>query len=148
MRTPKITLIFLFLLAISFNGIAAEIEYKVDSKVLTIPAMKIGNGYLYDVKLRLNQFDIISFSKSPSLVSHKNRKCTEEKILLSKYNQIETGMTLNQVNNIIGCKGKLDIVVGNRSLYKWVGTKSVVVPKIGAQVVDNLVVHKTYAPPK
>jgi hypothetical protein len=69
MKTPKVFLVPLLLVNISINAYAVEPEYTLSSKALTIPRVKIGDGFLYDAELKLNNsgsFDIIGYSETPS----------------------------------------------------------------------------------
>ncbi len=147
MRQPKTALVFLLLANISFNVLAEDAEYNADSKILTIPTVKVPNGYIYDVKLKLNILEGLTYSKRPSSDSLKT-ECSKENLTVKIFNQIFNGMTLDQVSHIVGCKAKLNLVSSGRSLYKWVGVKNPVVPKISIQVENNIVVHKSYAPSK
>ena len=147
MRPPKIALVLLLLINIPFAVLAEDAEYNAESKILTIPTVKVAGGYIYNVQIKLDDLDGLIYSKSPATGSIYS-ECPKEKITLDKFKQIANGMTLDQVTNIIGCKAKLNLVSSGRSLYKWVGVKSPVVPKISIQVENNIVVHKSYAPPK
>jgi hypothetical protein len=111
MKNSRITLVSLLLANVSINTYAVEAEYTPSSKILTIPTVKIGDGFVYDAELKLNDagsFDIIGYSETPSSGGDVDAKCTKDKITPEKYNQLESGMTLEQVNTIIGCQGKLD----------------------------------------
>ncbi len=141
-------LLTFLLLSLSFIVYAGEVaEYNPETKILTIPTVKVAGGYIYDVKLQLDDLEGLVYSKSPS-ISTINSECSKEKITFDRYKQIANGMTLDQVTNIIGCKAELNLVSSGRSLYKWVGTKSPVVPKISIQVENNIVVHKSFSPQK
>lgn len=55
----------LLLVSVSVNVFASEPEYTLSSKVLTIPIIKIGDSFVYDAMLKLNEagsFDIIEYS--------------------------------------------------------------------------------------
>ncbi len=118
----SITLVSLLLASVSVNVFASEPEYTPDSKVLTIPIIKIGDSFVYDATLKLNEagsFDIIGYSDTATSGGGLDAKCTDGKITLEKFKQIEVGMTLEQVNNIIGCKGELTIVHAIGDFYEW-----------------------------
>jgi len=146
-RQSQISLIFLLLANISFSALAEDAEYNAESKILTIPTVKVPDGYIYDVKLKLNSLEGLTYLKRPSSDSLKT-ECTKKNITFEIFNQISNGMTLGQASHIVGCKAQLSLVSSGRSLYKWVGVKNPVVPKISIQVENNIVVHKSYAPAK
>ena len=128
------------------NALAAEPEFNPDSKILSIPSVKIGDGYVYNAKLKLNNvggFDIEGYSKTPSSGGEIEAKCTEDKIVLEKFEQITNGMTFEQVNSIIGCKGELlarDESVAN---YVWMGS---VIPRIEIFFRNNSIFNKDFLP--
>jgi len=137
-----------FLLAsLSINALA-ESEYHLDSRTLTIPSVKIGNSHVYDAKLKLNDaggFDIISYSDQPVVVGGTvDVKCTPDHVTLEKMNQIENGMTFDQVNNVLGCTGELRSASGSSSSYKWEGENYR--PSIIIHFVSDVVFRKTFFP--
>ncbi|MCF6204463.1 MAG: hypothetical protein L3J59_12490 [Methylococcaceae bacterium] len=147
MRQPKTALVFLLLAIISFSTLAEDAEYNADSKILTIPTVKVPDGYIYDVKLKLNSLEGLTYLKHPSSDSLKT-ECSKENLTAKVFNQITNGMTLAQASHIVGCKAKLNLVSSERFLYKWVGVKNPIVPKISIQVENNIVVHKSFSPSK
>ncbi|SHE23087.1 hypothetical protein BPUTEOMOX_1881 [methanotrophic endosymbiont of Bathymodiolus puteoserpentis (Logatchev)] len=115
-------LVSLFLSLSFVETSVAESEFHTDSGILTIPTVKVGNSYVYDAQLRLNNagsFDIIGYSQNPSNSRSVDDVCTDKHITLEKYQQIKNGMTLDQVNSIIGCKEKLHGVSSGITIYKW-----------------------------
>ncbi len=148
MKKLKAFLGTVLLVGISYNTLAVEPEYNADSKLLTIPKVKFGNSFLYDAVLELNGvggFDIVGYSETPTNSNvDTDAKCTEDKITLEKYKQITDEMSLEQVNNIIGCKGELTIVsedVGE--FYKWAESG---LPSIEITFQNNVIVSRTYYP--
>jgi hypothetical protein len=139
------TIIGLLSIVFTMNVLAVEPEYNPDSKVLSIPTVKFRNIHLYDATLKLNDagtFDILRYSETPS--SNGGIKCTEDKITLEKFNQITNGMTLEQVNSIIGCSGDLKAshdVVGD--FYLWAENTE---PRIEVTFKDSVVVTKKHIP--
>ena len=105
----------LFLACTSINVQAAEPEYKSDTRVLSIPSVKIDDVMFYDVKVKLNDPEVIDSSNiSSSGCSSENAK---------KFRGIKNGWSSEQVNTEIGCEGVLqstkveDGVLKQR--YKW-----------------------------
>ncbi len=146
MKNLRITLAFLLLANISINAYAVESEYIPSSKILTIPTVKIGDGFVYDAKLKLNgagSFDIVGYSETPPTSGNVDTKCTEDKITLEKYKQITDEMTLEQVNSVIGCAGKLNTVEGTSDeyYYKWEADS---LPRIDVTFKNNIVVSKDF----
>ena len=141
MKKTRISLLFLCMPLIVF---AAEPEYNPDSKILSIPTVKFLNTHLYDAKLKLNNagtFDILGYSETPS---SDGVKCTADKITAEKFNQITNGMTLEQVNSIIGCTGDFKAshqLVGD--FYLWAENSE---PRIEVTFKNNIVVTKKHTP--
>lgn len=107
-------------------GSGGDEEYHPDSKILNIPKVKIDNGFVYDAKLKLNganEFDIQGYSDQPAGggANNTNAKCTPGHIKPEKFKQIETGMSMGQVDNIVGCKGTFQVASAGGDLYKWLG---------------------------
>lgn len=141
----KETSVSLLFLCMPLSLFAAEPEYNPNSKVLSIPTVKFLNTHLYNAKLKLNDvgtFDILGYSETPS--SDGGVKCTTDKITTEKFNQITNGMTLEQVNSIIGCSGDLKAshaVVGD--FYLWAENTE---PRIEVTFKDSVVVTKKHIP--
>lgn len=138
-------MIVLLWIGFSMNVLAAEPEYNPESKILSIPTVKFLDIHLYDATLKLNDagtFDILGYSETPS--SGEGVKCTEDKITLEKFNQITSGMTLEQVNSIIGCAGALKAsneLVGD--FYLWAENAE---PRVEITFKSDVVVTKKYTP--
>ncbi|MCF6204462.1 MAG: hypothetical protein L3J59_12485 [Methylococcaceae bacterium] len=108
----------LLLLTGSFiNTQAVGAEYNNASKELTVQRVKVDNGLVYDVKLKLKDFDILEISVSGSCPAQN----------ATNIGQITNGMTLDQVNSIIGCVGVLletdldDGLLKTKYLWKFDG---------------------------
>lgn len=129
MKKTKITLVSLLLFGVFLNTFAAESEYNLDSKVLRIPIIKIGDSHVYNATLKLNEagsFDIIGYSENPpsrdgddSVTFVFSDECKNDNISLDKSNQIKAGMSLEQVYSIIGCKEESSIIGSDTSMYFW-----------------------------
>jgi hypothetical protein len=69
MNKLKILLVPLLLVLSSAKAAPTESEFYSDSGILTIPSVKVGDIYVYDAQLRLNNagsFDLVGYSLSPS----------------------------------------------------------------------------------
>lgn len=150
MKQAKITLIAMMLTSVSVHILADEPEYDVDSKILSIPTVIIGEERVYDATLKLNDagsFDIIGFSDEPSLSSAViDAECTPEHITLDKFNLLTTRMSVEQVNSLIGCEGELQIANTNFSEFWWVGNDRLLKPLISVKFGNNSSFSQTYLP--
>ncbi|MCF6204464.1 MAG: hypothetical protein L3J59_12495 [Methylococcaceae bacterium] len=138
------------LLSLTSLNVLAESEYLSDSRLLIIPKIKKGNGFIYNATLKLNDagsFDIVGYSETTPSGS-EGSTCTADKITHEKFNQISNGMTLEQVNSIVGCNGELEWVTpgmsGDRSAYAWYGENRP--PEITIHIENNIVVLQYYTP--
>ncbi|MCK5830067.1 MAG: hypothetical protein KAH20_07155 [Methylococcales bacterium] len=122
MKNLRITLLSLIVSSISINAHAVESEYTPNTRVLTIPSIKIGNSFVYNAKLQLNNtgsFDIVEYSNNPANVEDKVGECTQNHITEDKFRKITAGMTIGEVNKLIGCEGGLTGASGPISVYRW-----------------------------
>jgi hypothetical protein len=122
MNKLKILLVPLLLVLSSAKAAPTESEFYSDSGILTIPSVKVGDIYVYDAQLRLNNagsFDLVGYSLSPSNGVFVDDECRDKHITLEKYQQIKSGMTLEQVNSIVGCKGQLFTATPLFTIYNW-----------------------------
>lgn len=127
------------------NNATTESAYNVDSRVLTIPSVKIGNDYVYNARLKLNDlgsFDIIEYSETPPIIE-TSVTCTSTHITLDKRNQISIGMTLDQVNHIMGCEESLISQSSGIVVYSW--SDSALPPIISVTFINNVVDQATYS---
>jgi len=99
MKKSRFSFMLLFLACISINAQAVEPEYKSDTKELTIPSVKVDGVMFYDVRVRLNDPQIIESSKISS------SGCPAENA--ENFLRIKDGMNLDEVKRIIGCDGVL-----------------------------------------
>ncbi len=97
MKKSRFYFAFLLLTGISISALAMEPEFDPDSNELIVPGVRVKGALVYDVKLKLNDYEILSLSES--------RTCPAQNA--TNFSQITNGMTLEQVNSIIGCEGVL-----------------------------------------
>ena len=139
-------LMSLLLVVVSINAFSADSEYNAESKVLTIPVIKVGNAFVYDAKLKLNDkgsFDIVGFSDQPPSVI-VDSQCVEAQITIDKFSQISVGMSLNQVSSIIGCKEKIFAATSSFTIYTWNDGSGR--PEIQVSIRNSVVFTTTYLP--
>ncbi len=99
-------IISMLMFAVTVYG--EDSEFDLSQNMLTIPIVKIGNNYIYDVKLQLNNagnFTLISYSDTQPTQPILDT-CLTSLITLEKAEQLQKGMSIDQANNIIGCKGE------------------------------------------
>lgn len=123
-----------------------EADYDINSKVLTIPSVKIGDIYVYNAKLQLNSignFVILGFSETPPQAENIASKCTKDLITIETFQMITKGMTLDEVNKIIGCRGELESATNIFLDYRW--TENIVTTSsISISFVDNVVYSSVF----
>ena len=105
--------VFIFITFLSLNAWNAWAIDTFDqtTNLLTIEAVVIDGVQYNDVILRLKDCDVVSV-KSSSSYQHISDTCSEANITTLNYNAITPDMTLDQVNQIIGCKDDI-----TRTLY-------------------------------
>ena len=93
-------------LLLFFSASALAIDtFDESTNILTIDAVVVEGIQYNNVVVRLNAFDVISVgSSTPADDGTVAETCTDANFTLAKYNAITEGMTLDQVNQIIGCK--------------------------------------------
>lgn len=150
MKQAKIVLAAMLLTGLSSHTLADEAEYDIASEILTIPSVKIGEDHVYDATLKLNDegsFDVVGFSDKPTASGGSvDAECTPEHITLDTFNQLTTGMSVEQVNSLIGCKGELNSAGSSLSDYWWVGGGTLLKPLISVKFSDKGSFSQTYLP--
>jgi hypothetical protein len=98
MKRSSFYFTLLLLTGISISVQAMEAEYNTETKKLTIQGVKVDGNVVYDVEVKLNDFNVLSQEVSISGCPAQNA---------TNFSQITNGMTLDQVNSTIGCVGLL-----------------------------------------
>lgn len=116
---PK-TLRTLLCATLATLGLAhATDTFDATTNQLTIPAVQIGDTIYTNVVIRLNNFDVLAVGGSTP-ANQVSDTCTPSNITLDRYNAIQTGMTLDQVNQALGCKPfGPPTRMGNQAIYIW-----------------------------
>ncbi len=105
MKKSRFYFMFLLLACVSISTQAREAEYNTDSKELTIRGVKVDGNLVFDVKVKLNDFEFLE-DPVPSIEEPvPSTRCPAQTV--TNFTRIENGMTLDQVNSIIGCNGVL-----------------------------------------
>lgn len=151
MQQVKMIWVTILLSSLSIHALADEPEYKIDTKILTIPEIKVGEEHVYNAMLKLNDagnFEIVGFSNQPSLPGIViDDKCTPDHLTFDKFKQITNGMSVEQINSLLGCKGEQRIANATFSEYWWVGGSAPLLePLISVKFGDNRSFIQTYLP--
>jgi hypothetical protein len=75
--------------------------YNEASRNLTIPTIRLGLTTFTNLVVRLDTIALVSVDPAPSTVADK---CTAANFSADKYNAIVPGLTLAQVNTLMGCR--------------------------------------------
>ena len=138
------------LMGASFTTLADESEYNVDTRVLTIPTVKIGNSFVYDARLHLNDagsFDLIGFSENPLVsVGVVDAVCTPNHVTLDKLDLLKNGLTVEQVNNIMGCEGTLQSAGSGLTSIWWQGGGRSIKPVMAVSFQNGALIRSQYIP--
>ncbi len=151
MKKSATALVALFISIHSIHSLAAEPEYDIKSRILSIPSIKIDEGHVYDATLKLNDsgsFDIVGFSDEPKPQEGDiDDECTPDHITLDKFNQLTAGMTIEQVNSLIGCEGELHLAGASFTEFWWQGgSGGLIKPLISVKFGDSKSFTQTYLP--
>ena len=99
MKKPSFSFMYILFVCISINAQAVDSQYNNKSQELIIPSVKVDESTVYyDVKVKLEEFKVLELSLTSSLCPAQN---------VNNFGRIENGMSLEQVNGIIGCDGAL-----------------------------------------
>ena len=85
------------------NFALAVDNYDPATKILTIDAVTLGNTKYLNVTVRLDQFQVLGVGSAIPIDGVAD-SCTPEMFTIDKFNTIQPGMTLDQVNQVIGCR--------------------------------------------
>jgi hypothetical protein len=115
---------FLFSVAAIATTIAttqAGDVYNTNTNQLTIPSVQLGNTIYTNVVITLNNFTVNSVGGSQPL-GNVSATCSISNFSTSIYNAIQSGMTLAQVNQIIGCQPDASATLRSTAfvLYTWI----------------------------
>lgn len=122
---------------------AEEPEFSLDNKILTIPSVKVGDSYVYDAQLQLDEtgrFAILGYSSQPSI----SLTCGSEHVNTEKSDLVTAGLSIDQVNKLIGCKGSLVLFSNEIGVYEYRG--ETLHPQIRVELENGQTVQSTYIP--
>jgi hypothetical protein len=100
-------------LLLFFSASALAIDtFDETTNILTIDSVVLEGIQYNNVVVRLNAFDVISVgSSAPVDDGTVAETCTDANFTLARYDAIIEGMTLDQVNQIIGCKSNVNVTL-------------------------------------
>lgn len=102
------------------NFALAVDNYDPVTKILTIDAVTLGGTKYLNVTIRLDQFQVLGVGSAVPIDGIADI-CSPEMFTVDKYNTIQPGMSLDQVNQVIGCKFDPGSIVRVNPLvnYSW-----------------------------
>lgn len=114
---------------------ATAVTYDPATKYLTIPTITAGDYTYTNLVLRLSQFEYISGVATPvgqtpptPPAGTVSDTCTAANFTAAKFAAIALGMTLDQVNQTIGCKydAAWNLKSSTFSRYSWLSSPKVI----------------------
>jgi len=118
---PARALIATLALAWANVAMSQTASYDGSTRYLTLPSVTTGGTTYSNVVIRLDSFSIISVGGSGGSVA---ATCSPGMLTLAKFNAVAAGMTLAQVNQLMGCQYYAPQVVRTTLFteYVWVTT--------------------------
>lgn len=93
----------LFATALFSAAACAADVYDPSTGTLTIPQVQIGQTYYNNVVVKLNNITVESVGSTAPVSGPVSQTCTSANFTTATYNAIAVGMTLDQVNQAVGC---------------------------------------------
>lgn len=122
--------LFALLSVFSISAVNASDTFDPATNQLNLDAVTV-NGIQYNnVILNLNDFKVLAVGSSSTVNATVSSTCSQSNFTVPIYNAIATGMTLDQVNQTIGCSYKPSLTQRSTSytIYAWSqGTSSILV---------------------
>jgi hypothetical protein len=107
------------LAALALLGAAQADTYNAANNQLTVDSVQVGNTIYTGVVVTVG--NVLAIGGSKPATSPVAATCTAANFTLAAYNAIQTGMTVDQVNQIIGCQylPSLTVRYANFVVYQW-----------------------------
>ena len=88
---------------------------------MTLDDVTVGDQTFTNVVVRIDQFSVKSVGGSGSIISGVSANCVSGNFTIEKFNAIQIGMSLDQVNQTIGCSFDSNNIVRASGLatYRW-----------------------------
>ncbi len=95
----------LFLLAaLSLSAVTAQADtFDPATNTLTMDSVIVGDQKYFNVVVRIDQFTVLGVGSSVP-IGGVNEICGTENFTIDKFNAIQSGMSIDQINQTIGCK--------------------------------------------
>ncbi len=120
------------LLAASFFTVTAQADnFDPATNILRMDSVVVGDQKYFDVSVRIDQFQVLAVgSSAPNNGGGVKETCEAADFTISKYNNIVVGMSLDQVNQTIGCKPGSPVRTSGFVNYSWSTTVG------GVRIID------------
>ena len=99
----KMALPFVCMIAVTQLSYAADPKYSVSANTLTLPTINVGNINYNNLTIKLDKVTVVG-NVSSSIVSGPNALPTLCDMTIRQYDKIQLGMTIDQVNQTLGCQ--------------------------------------------
>lgn len=86
------------------SAIAQTASYDAATRYLTIPSVRVGDTVFSDLVIRLDGIAVISVGATAPATSSVTDTCAAANFTTARFNAIALGMSLDQVNQVMGCK--------------------------------------------
>lgn len=114
---------FFFLICI-ISGVSANAQtanYDATTRYLSIPSIRVGDTVYSDLVIRLDGMTLISVGAAVAAGPTVAERCGASNFTTAKFNAITVNMTVDQVNQVMGCKYNSTLTQRNTSylVYVW-----------------------------
>ena len=112
--------LFLLLLLLFSAATAKADTFDPATNTLTLDSVIVGDQKYFNVVVRIDQFTVLGVGSSVP-IGGVNETCGAENFTIDKFNAIQVGMSIDQVNQVIGCKFDPGSAVrtGGLVTYTW-----------------------------
>ena len=111
-----------------WNANAQTATYDSSTRYLTIPSVQVGETVYRNLVIRLDSFAIVSVESAAAATTPAPvavaATCTSANLTVAKYNAIAVGMTLDQVNQTLGCSSSTTVRGTAFVFYRWNSTNT------------------------
>ncbi len=112
----------LLLLLILLSSVIAQADtFDPATNTLTMESVTVGNQKFFNVVIRIDQYAVLGVGSSVPIDSGISETCGAVNFKNDKFNAIQIGMPIDQVNQIIGCKPNPNTTVrsNGHAMYQW-----------------------------
>ncbi|MCH9640065.1 MAG: hypothetical protein K0U40_11310 [Betaproteobacteria bacterium] len=114
----------LFFLIISlYSVIAATNTFDPATNTLTINSVTVTGDRVYsNVTIRIDAFTVLGVGSSAPITEGVSETCSAGNFSVDIFNAIQTGMTVEQVTQIIGCRSEISLRSEDFLRHSWAFT--------------------------